>query len=80
MTNEYFEMFEPEQYPEIILNRINMINCQIKEINEKLDTLNTKLNTKLNTQPNERNKSIFTNDAYVFGIVGFLLVFSAIVK
>lgn len=73
MTNDYFELLEPEQYPEILLNRINMINCQIKEINEKIDALDLKLNT----QP---NKSVFTNDAYVFGIVGFLLLFSTLVK
>ena len=76
MTNDYFELLEPEQFPEILLNRINMISCQIKEINEKLDELDRKLNTHTET----KNKSILTNDLYVFGIVGFLLVFSSIVR
>lgn len=76
MTNDYFDLLEPEQFPEILLNRINMISCQIKEINEKLDELDRKLNTHTET----KNKSILTNDLYVFGIVGFLLVFSSIVR
>ena len=76
MTDDYFELFEPEQYPEILLNRINMISCQIKEINEKLNELDRNLNTHIET----KNKSILTNDVYVFGIVGFLLIFNAIVR